>query len=505
MRKICIFLSVATLLAAVSCQSRESVPGTSSQDTRYFAPAAAFGSDTYSVDAQDGGLDVELLLSRPAAEELSIGFYVTSSLKEDEQFRLESKAIQVREGMKSGRLHVEILSDKIQEETSWIELSLQPGLRYTVSPESICAARIDISKTIVKPDDPPVGPGPDQPADVPVLQLVAQEGLVTNPFLAETLTFGLTCDKAPEADLSVSLSFGELVYGKDWTLPGSTDASVVLPAGATECSFDLQLIRKDQCGLDQSADLKLVAQEGKYAVDPAKAAATVRLLDPVVDLKPMWRTAAANDGTGYQWRQAIKTPEGEWEGNNLVEVALTSEGSNYISNVRNLWNHSSFSCPSTNPSHVFRLTDFVPNLRYPQETCIIDYGNADNLRSFFPCDSLFRLVPDQADQPGKGRLMMSSPRTFHAYLGNRVEWNNNWKNDAKKTGGDLSQSTYPTGKIFVTMEKLEGTYDLEAKELYITAWFSSEDERFMQDVDFTKWAIVQEDGRWKVEYKIWPR
>ena len=102
---------------------------------------------------------------------------------------------------------------------------------------------------------------------------------------------------------------------------------------------------------------------------------------------------------------------------------------------------------------------------------------------------------------------MPSPRKFFAYIGDYAQWGNEWKDDAKMTGGDMavSTSTAIQGKVYVTLERMEGRYDLDERVLYITAWFSSEDERFMRDVDLDKWAIVRDDGLWKVEYKIWPR
>ena len=138
---------------------------------------------------------------------------------------------------------------------------------------------------------------------------------------------------------------------------------------------------------------------------------------------------------------------------------------------------------------------------------ILDYGANESYRSFFPCDSLIRFVADNPDEPRKGVLAITSPRTLYAYIGDRIAWGNVWKEDAKKTGGDMAASTDPAiqGRVYVTLDKLEGSYDLDERVLYVTAWFRSEDGRFMQDVDLTKWAISQENGLWKVEYKIWPR
>ena len=55
---------LAVLLAASACRQAE--------DTRYFAPAVQFGNDRYAVTPGEGGLDIDLHLSRPAPQALHI-------------------------------------------------------------------------------------------------------------------------------------------------------------------------------------------------------------------------------------------------------------------------------------------------------------------------------------------------------------------------------------------------------------------------------------------------
>ena len=362
-----------------------------------------------------------------------------------------------------------------------------------MDPEKNSTARVDISKTI----------------DMPIFRLHAPETpVVTNPFLAETLQFQLTADRATTKDLEVVLDFGGLELGKDYRIAGSETAGFTYPAGARSHLFSVEILKKDQSGFDLEATLAVVPQKGRYTVDPESSSVSVHLSDPVVPLNALWRTPALNGGAGYRWNQAIKTPEGEWDGNTTVDMWLSAEGSNYVQNQRSLWDHSSFSCPATaSPSHPFRLTDLCPKIRHPNEVAILDYGANESYRSFFPCDSLLRFVADKPDTPNQGSLAISSLRRLQAYIGDRAAWGNTWKDDAKKTGGDMAASTDPAiqGQVTVTLEKLEGTYDLDERVLFVTAWFSSEDAHLMEDVDFTKWAIAKDDGLWKVEYKIWPR
>lgn len=475
---------IAVLLAATACRQAE--------DTRYFAPAVEFGSAQYTVTAGDGGLDIGIHLSRPASQAFTIDLNIDSSLEEGVQYRVASPSVSINAGQQDASVHVDLVDDEIWVESAWIELILKPGERYTLDPAK-SVARVDISKVI----------------DMPIFRLVApEEPVETNPFLAETLSFQLEADRNTPRDLDVVLDFGDLVFGTDYRIKGSETPGFTYPAGARSHTFEVEILQKDESGYDREATFTVIPQRGKYSVDPDHDAATLHLSDPVVNLKPLWRTSALNGGTGYRWNQAIKTPAGEWEGNTTVDMWLSAEGSNYVQNQRSLWDHTSFSCPATaSVSHVFRLPDLCPGLRYPEPVTILDYGANENYRSFFPCDSLFRFVPDRFDDLNKGSLAISSPRKIYAYIGDYAGWGKVWKDDAKKTGGDLSASVDPAiqGKVYVTIEKLEGSYDLDERVLYVTAWFSSEDGRFMKDVDLTKWDIVQEDGLWKVEYKLWPR
>ena len=478
-----ILISIA-LLAAAACQQ--------AQDTRYFAPAVEFGSAQYTVSAGDGGLDIDIRLSRPAPQAFDIGLNIDSSLEEGVQYRIASTSVAIAAGQQDATVHVDLVDDEIWVENAWIELILRPGERYTLDPAK-STARVDISKVI----------------EMPIFRLVSQENPVeTNPFLAETLSFTLEGDRDSTKDLEVDLDFGGLENGTDYRVKGGSATGFTFPAGTRSHVFEVEILKKDISGYDREATLSVIPKRGQYSIDPDHAAVSLHLSDPVVDLKPLWRTPALNDGTGYRWNQAIKTPAGEWEGNTTVDIGLSADGSNYVGSQRSLWIHSSFNCPATaSPSHPFRLTDLCPGLRHPSEVSILDYGANENYRSFFPCDSLLRFVADKPEEPRNGILSIASPRSIYAYIGDRVAWGNVWKDDAKKTGGDMAASSDPAiqGKVYVTMEKLEGSYDLDERVLYVTAWFSSEDTRFMQGVDLTKWAIVQEDGSWKVDYKSWPR
>ena len=492
-----IIILIAALTAAAACRQAE--------DTRYFAPAVEFGSAQYTVSAGDGGLDIDIHLSRPASQAFTIGLNVDSSLKEGVEYRIASTSVPISAGQQDASVHVDLVDDEIWVENAWIELILKPGERYTLDPAK-SVARVNVSKAI----------------NIPIFRLIPPEdGIVTNPYFAETISFQLEGDRNTDSDQEVQMEFGDLVYGVDYRIEGSDGSYVTYPAGARSQVFKVKILQKDESGYDREAVLAIIPQKGRYSVNPDHGSVTVRLSDPVVDFKPLFRTAAANGGQGYQIRQAFLGTDGTWIGNTNADMGVSSEGSNYLRTFRNMFDHPSFSCLATaSVSQMFRLSDLFPNYLHPNATAILDYGNDQGHREFSPADSLMRFVLDKGETQ-KGTIHLNSPRTFVAFIGSYAAWQDKssgdyaWIKDSRATGGDIFASTHPalTGRISVTLQRLEGTFDFSntAEPVLVTAWFSSDSEMFMKADEANgkdpagTYAVSQEDGLWKVSYKLWPR
>ena len=108
-----------------------------------------------------------------------------------------------------------------------------------------------------------------------------------------------------------------------------------------------------------------------------------------------------------------------------------------------------------------------------------------------------------------------------AFIGSYSAWQdkssgeNAWVKDSKATKGDIFASSHPaiTGQISVTLERLEGTFDFTntAEPVLVTAWFRSDSDQFMKadeaqgKTPAETYAVTQEDGLWKISYKLWPR
>ena len=125
MNKKWIIGGCAALLLLFSCKQE--------QDTRYFAPAVSFGSESYAVSPQEGGLDVDLVLSRPATQDLTVGLVITSSLEEGLQYHAPASSVNIAAGQQGATLHFSLVDDEIWVESAWIEVLLVPGERYTVN------------------------------------------------------------------------------------------------------------------------------------------------------------------------------------------------------------------------------------------------------------------------------------------------------------------------------------------------------------------------------------
>lgn len=463
------------------------------EDTRYFAPELCFEAADYSVQASEGGADVVITLSRPATVDFTIDLVITSELQEGVQYTVPSHSLSVAKGATEARLHITLVDDEIWDESSSIDILLTPGERYTIDPAKACATRVTISKHVV----------------IPVLRLSIPEAQQeVNPYLAPTVMLILEADKAPIADVEVVFTADGLAPGTGFLIDGEARSTVVLPANSTEESYALQILKIDQSGYDGNLTLSMSAQKGKYGVGTEGASVSVHLSDPAVNFKPLWKTAA-QVGEGYQFRQAILAGDGEtWSGNLAANMTVSSEGSSYLKNLRNMGS-STFNCMSNEVGlHILRLAEFFPTLRTTSGDAIVDYGNNSNTRGFSPVDSLFRFVLDPGSST-EGSLMLNSPRTFTAFVGDYTSWQANWQKDSKATGGDIFASTSPiiTGRLDVMLVKLEGRFNLSdaSNTLLFTAWFSCDSPQFMDGVDFDTLGAEQDGDLWKVNYKIWPR
>jgi hypothetical protein len=455
-----------------------------------------FSAGSGTVASASGGYDLEVILADEASQPVEVGLKVNSSLQEGEQFTVEPQTIKFAAGQKSAKVHIGLVDDEIWDEASWIELLIAPGERYTVDPDGNTAFRLDVTKVI----------------DLPIFRFADDAGVETNPYLAETITFWVESNAAPRQDIEVVVDFGDFVSGEDYVLEGG---GFTFPAGATSASFDLKVVRKDISGYDKAGSLTIVPQKGKYVVASEAAAAQLHLSDPAVDFGPLFKTRAANNGTGYQVRQAILGPDGAWNGNTTADMWVSEEGSNYLRTYRNMFMHPSFSClANASVSQMFRLSDLFPNLVYPSPTAILDYGNDQGHREFTPADSLMRFVLSPGET-ARGTIHFNRPVTFTACIGAYALWQEDmpagkaWVVDSRATKGDILASTHPaiTGRISVTLENLEGTFDFTDKDtpVLVTAWLSSDSDQFMKDIDTSLYAVTQENGVWKVNYKMYPR
>ena len=497
MRKTVTLLLSGLAFLAVSCRE--------AQDTRYFGPEIEFAEEAYAAAAESGGVDVALRFSRPAPASFKVGLNFSGSLREDVQFQVPSHTLDIAAGATEAQFHIGLVDDEIWDEASWIDISIAPGDRYTVNPNGKCAARVNVTKSIV----------------LSTLRFAAADPVVTNPFRAETLHFEVAADRPPKNDLPVVLDLGGLVPGTDCLVDGGATAGFTFPAGADKAAFDIAILFKDESGCDRHAALALVQQKGVYVVASEGGSVDVHLSDPSVDFSPIFKTAAAQGGDGYQVRQAFLGSDGSWIGNTTADMGVSSAGSNYLRTFRNMYDHPSFNCPANaSVSQMFRLSDLFPNYLYPNATAILDYGNDQGHREFSPADSLMRFVLAPGETK-KGTIHFHSPKTFVAFIGSYAGWQDKssgeyaWAKDSRANKGDIFASTHPaiTGRISVTLERLEGTFDFtnSTEPILVTAWFSSDSDMFMKADEANgktpaeTYAVTQEDGLWKVSYRFWPR
>lgn len=469
-------------------------------DTRYFAPAIEFASVRYELNLEKRtSVDVDILLSRPASGAIEAQLVFGGTLQKDVHYTASAETARFEAGASRFCVRLTLFPDTVMDAESSIVLTVVPGRNFSVSLERPYKTEIQVTKVF----------------HTPILKLLsAQKEIVTNPFLAEEIPLRLVSHIPVRSDLTVNLASDGLVLGKDFYIQGSDAATLVLPAGQQQLDFTLRVAFKDQSGYVGRGTFSLAPGEG-YEVSGSSGNLPLTLSDPVVDFKTLLKTAALNGGTGYQVRQGMLLRSGEWDGNTTVDLGLSSPGSNYLRNYRNMYNHPGFSClANAATSQLLRMSELFPNYLYPAPTAILDYGNDQGHRQFSPVDSVFRFVPEPA-QPLKGVVRLHNPRTFLARIGTYADWQADvtggkaWVVDSRANNGDISASTHPAliGTIALTLEKVEGTYDFtgSSASIILAAWWSSPSEQFMQGFDTEKFDVSQEIGLWKVQYKLWPR
>ena len=469
-------------------------------DLRYFAPSVEFASAQYELDLEKGSfIDVAVELSRPASTPLQMDLVFSGTLQEGVNYTASTKKVSFDAGASSAVIRLVLRPNTIMDAESTIDITFVPGDYYAVNPNLHYKTSVLVKKAF----------------DKPVLKWVAATTeIVSNPYLEESVAVSIQSDIPTRKDTPVRLSMSSLKLGVDILLNGTTQTECVIPAGQSRVDVTLKVAFKDVSGYSKQGVLS-IASSADYIVSGSAGRLNVRLSDPVVDFSKLLRTAALQSGDGYQVRQAFKTRDNTWDGSTTVDLGVSSTGSNYLRNYRNMYDHPSFSCRANSAtSQLLRMSELFPNYLYPNPTAILDYGNDQGHRQFSPADSVFRFVP-LPDNPQKGVVLLRKPRTFRAYIGSYAAWQdktsgeNAWIPDSRATGGNIDASTNAaiTGTITLVLEKVEGTFDFSnsSEPVILSAWFSSPSDQFMAGFDKEKYAVEQEGGLWKVQYKLWPR
>ena len=487
-KKLFILLPV---LLTVSCSEPE--------EQRFFMPTATLDAPE-QVDAESGILPVSVVFSHPAEIETQVTLVLSGDAAENVNYALDSHSATIAKGTDKITFEVRLLNDNISKERLDFQILLAPGKNYSLASEKDGVRYVAVTKEI----------------KVPFIKIMTEDKCV-NPYLGPIIHLSLEANAPVKNDLTLSIVDleGIMTEGRDFFNADGGECKASISAGETKGTINILLAKIDQSGYDKIVKFALAADNTQFVAESGYENTAVRLFDPIVDFSNILRTYAQNDGIGYQERQSIMKPDGTWEGNKVIDMMPSAEGSNYLRPLKNKY-MSQWNCYSNNTGgHILMLTEFLPDLAYPAEYTIADYGASSTARAFTTCDSLFRFVADY-DDPHKGTVHLDSPRTFTAFTALRSEWDGGtnpdkgWQIDSRATKGDILASSSPMLKerIDVTLIRLEGTYDLTdlQNSIVFTAWFTSESEIFMRNVDTTLYDVNrEEDGSWRVKYRIYPR
>ena len=156
----------------------------------------------------------------------------------------------------SATLTLATTDDSADEPDGSVTATVQAGSGYTVGAAG--------SGTVAVRDD-------DLPP--PVVTIAANAGSVTE---GGDAVFTLTADRAPDADLTVTLAVSETGDGDHVAASDEGPATMVIPKDATEAVFTLATVNDDADEPDGAAVVTVEAGTGYTAGDPASASVEVK-------------------------------------------------------------------------------------------------------------------------------------------------------------------------------------------------------------------------------------
>ena len=156
----------------------------------------------------------------------------------------------------SATLTLATTDDAADEPDGSVTATVEAGSGYTVGASA--------SGTVAVRDD-------DLPP--PVVTIAAKAGPVSE---GGDAVFTLTADRAPDADLTVTLSVSESGDGDHVAAADEGPAAVTIPKDATEAVFTLATVNDDADEPDTSATVTVQAGTGYTAGDPASASVEVK-------------------------------------------------------------------------------------------------------------------------------------------------------------------------------------------------------------------------------------
>ena len=158
--------------------------------------------------------------------------------------------------MGSATLTLATTDDSADEPDGSVTATVQAGSGYTVGASA--------SGTVAVSDD-------DLPP--PVVTIAAKAGSVSE---GGDAVFTLTADRAPDADLTVTLAVSETGDGDHVAASDEGPATLVIPKDATEAVFTLATVNDDADEPDGAAVVTVEAGAGYTAGDPASASVEVK-------------------------------------------------------------------------------------------------------------------------------------------------------------------------------------------------------------------------------------
>ncbi|MGV8829463.1 MAG: hypothetical protein ACWA6U_14230 [Breznakibacter sp.] len=481
-------------------------------------PVAGFEKTAFPSIDENGtaALAVKVTLSVAASERIVIPVSYGGTAREGVNYETDVVNQLVFEpGRSSEVIFITPVADELSQEDHSVEITLGMGDGFELAS--------DRNKAVVvianNPDGKPKG------TEVSFLS----GNMVTNGYLAETLTIEVALSEPLSNEVEIPLLFtGDFSYD-DIEVAGLTDGRLVMPANEVSRSFEVKIKSYEQIGSEKNLLVDFDAPTSDdYNISSQNNSVVINVIDPAFDFSRdffnavnefrfFFKTNATSKDYDdkYAYRlKAYRLEDGAWKTSSAPYVFQSQVSANSMRTVDHIfykpvgWSTAVVLDEQARwedqGAGLLRFYDFFPS------DYLVGYNNSgpfevqEWLRFCITDKESTRIkvtTKPQTLRMYKAKAGLNWKEQFSKVVDGKTQRYYFWYEDSRLTGGVLSNSPN-VEPVDVVLHSMDGTYDPLSREIIVDAVISCSDPNFL--VPAAAIVSVDEQNRYTVKYKITP-